>query len=93
MHYNVSVPIFLISDPSAQDRDCIHIVWFFEEWHWIKCLFPHFFNDNPGDESEEIGIGPGSQEPMNFEDAEIWREAQEFVDFDIDTGLWKSKVG
>lgn len=82
---------YLFLDPSPADRDCIHVVWFFEEWDWIKELFPHLSEET--DESDQIGPGGFPfAEPQNFEDAEVWQGAQEFVSFDVQSGLWKSKV-
>ena len=75
----------------ATDRDCEHIVWFFEEWDLIKPLFSEFFDSDAGDLQDSQPNYPPSQ-PENLDDADLWHEAQGFVYFDVETCQWTSKV-
>ncbi len=93
--YSIRSLILLFSDArtaGADDRNCEHIVHFFNEWPSVGPLFDEFFQQRSPD-YPHTPFPPTQDE--NLEDRQILNadhEEQAFIWFDVHASLWRSKV-
>lgn len=88
---------FLSEAEAAKDdlRNCEHIAWFFAEWPSFESQFDDFFNETEDGSWNQATVSNPTPSEENQEDENLSRltsEQQGFVFFDVQAGMWKSKV-